>query len=358
MWANKSIRRAIYGQLLWAATGFFVIFVWICPVQAQEGGETLLRVAAMGDIMMGTENLLPADGGESLFTAVKPYLDGRDVVFGNIEGPLTDRGKATKVTTSGKSYCFRTPPSYGKWLRAAGFNMVSIANNHTNDYGPEGKEQTIVTLELNGIAWSGPPGPPATRARRTLKGLKVALIAYHTSSHCNWVNDVPLAKKTVAGLAAENNIVIVSFHGGAEGAKAIHVPNGPEKFYGENRGDLRVFSRAVIDAGADLVIGHGPHVPRAMEVYQKRLIAYSLGNFCTGKGINVRGVTGLAPLLLVDLKPNGELAGGEIVSFLQTFGQPPKPDNQNRAAKLIHQLGVEDFPASNAVTEDGRVVHP
>jgi poly-gamma-glutamate capsule biosynthesis protein CapA/YwtB (metallophosphatase superfamily) len=291
----------------------------------------------------------------SLFAEVKPKLAGADIIFGNQEGALTDRGKPTKVAQSGRAYCFRSPPEYARFLKEAGFNMVSIANNHINDYGPDGKQQTMDVLDSNGIAWSGPTG---TVAKVEVNGLKVAMAAFHTSAHSNWVNDIPGAKQLVAGLAKNNDIVIVSFHGGAEGGKALHVPNGPESFYGENRGDLRRFTHAVVDAGADLVVGHGPHVPRAMEVYKDRLIAYSLGNFCTGKGISVAGDAGLAPLLLVELDTSGRLVGGEIISYIQTFGQPPKLDSTNKAARLINRLGLEDFPKTNAVDAQGKLILP
>jgi hypothetical protein len=338
-----------------AATVVLALLTAVLMRSPGAAAQEVIKIAAMGDIMMGTENLLPADGGVSLFAEVKPKLAGADIIFGNLEGPLTDRGSPTKVAQAGRAYCFRTPPDYARFLKEAGFNLVSIANNHVNDYGPEGKAQTIDILESHGMAWSGPPG---TVARLEVRGLKVAMVAFHTSSHCNWVNDIPGAKQMVSNVAKTHDIVMVSFHAGAEGLKALHVPDGPETFYGEDRGDLRRFSHAVVEAGADLVVGHGPHVPRAMEVYQGRLIAYSLGNFCTGKGISVKGEAGLAPLLLVELDASGRLTGGRIVSFLQTFGQPPELDSANQAAKLIHRLGQEDFPKTNAVNAQGNLVVP
>ena len=335
----------------------FIIGISAGPMLAAEGETTttVIRIAAMGDIMMGTENLLPADGGKGLFLDVKPHLKGADVIFGNIEGSLTDQGSPTKISKSGRSYCFRTPPSYVKYLVDAGFNLVSIANNHINDYGPEGKQQTMETLKANNIGFSGPTG---TTASITAKGLKIAMVAFHTSAHSNHLNDYAGSQRLVAGLAKTHDLVIVSFHGGAEGAKAMHVRDGSETFYGEDRGDVKRFGRGVIDAGADLVIGHGPHVPRAMEIYKGHLIAYSLGNFCTGKGISVKGNNGLAPLLLADLTKDGKIAGGQIVSFIQGFGQHPKLDKKNRAAKLIYKLGVEDLPKTNAVDAKGKIVVP
>lgn len=319
---------------------------------AETGDRETITVAAVGDVMMGTENLLPADGGAGLFAACREFIAAADVAFFNHEGTLTDRGKPTKVSKEGWTYCFRTPPSYGRFLKEAGFDLASIANNHVNDYGEEGREDTIRTLAAQGIVWSGPPG---TVARRDVKGVKVAMAAFHTSAHSHWVNDIPEAKRIVAGLARDNDVVIVSFHGGAEGAGAERTPRSMEMFHGEERGEVVNFSRAVVEAGADLVIGHGPHVPRAMEIYKDRLIAYSLGNFCTGKGISVKGNAGLAPLLLAELDAEGRLLGGRVVSFSQGFGEHPRLDGRNRAAQLIHQLGRQDFPETNAVAADGTI---
>jgi len=323
---------------------------------AQGGAEReVIRVAAVGDVMMGTENLLPADGGESLFTEATPYLRQGDVVFCNHEGTLADNGEPTKITDSGKNYCFRTPPHYARFLAEAGFNVVSVANNHINDYGPEARQMTMETLARYGLVYSGPPG---TLARLNIRGTKVVMVAFHSSAHSHWLNDIPEAVRLVSGLSKDNDLVIVSFHGGAEGEGAIRTPGEMEYFYGEPRGEVVKFSRAVVEAGADLVLGHGPHVPRAMEVHRGRLIAYSLGNFCTGRGISVKGDAGLAPLLLAELAPDGSLAGGRVVSFFQAYGRPPVLDPQNRAARLIHQLGRLDFPQSNAVAEDGSLIIP
>ena len=99
----------------------------------------------------------------------------------------------------------------------------------------------------------------------------------------------------MAQLAATHDIVIVSFHGGAEGNGAEMLPFAREIFAGEDRGNVVEFAHAMVDAGADLVLGHGPHVVRPMELYRDRLIAYSLGNFATYYGISVEGIRGIAP---------------------------------------------------------------
>jgi hypothetical protein len=296
-----------------------------------------LTVAAVGDIMMGTENLLPPDEAAGFFKDMAPYVAGRDIIFGNLEGPLTDRGAPTKDISTGRSYCFRTPPSYGSRLREAGFNIVSLANNHANDYGPEGRSQTIEVLENLGINYSGAPGQITVFKAN---GLEIAFIALAPNQGCQNINDIDAAVALVKKAIAENpdRLVFVSFHGGAEGTAHMVLPHGPEVFLGENRGDLIKLSHALIDAGAAAVIGHGPHVPRAVEVYKDHLIAYSLGNFATAAGINVTGHTGLAPLILFETDRSGKLLNYKIVSFRQQKNQGPKFDPTDEAAKVIKEL--------------------
>ena len=155
--------------------------------------------------------------------------------------------------------------------------------------------------------------------------------------------DYELAKTTVAEYAESHDIVVVSFHGGAEGQDVTHVPFAEEEYYGEPRGDVAMFARMVVDAGADLVIGHGPHVVRAIENYEDRLIAYSLGNFATYYGISVAGIKGMAPILVVTLDGEGKFVDGKIHSTIQLRPDGPSIDPRNRALNLIRGLSKEDF---------------
>jgi hypothetical protein len=335
------------------AAGFLLLAGAVPGSRAWAAEKRVIRVAAVGDVMMGTEGRLPPDDGLSLFAAAKPFLLPNDIVFCNHEGTLTHFDKPTKVPVDTIAYVFRTPPRYARYLEEAGFNMVSVANNHFHDYGAAGAQETMDVLRQHHIEFSGPPG---IIARKTVNDLKTVMVAFHSSANSHWLLDIPKARQIVQQLAKSNDIVIVSFHGGQEGREALHTPREMEFHLGEPRGEIVRFARAVVEAGADLVLGHGPHVPRAMEIYRGRLIAYSLGNFCTGEGINVQGETGYAPLLLAELDENGQLLGGRIVSFYQTYGQPPVLDPQNRAARLMHRLGCLDFPDSNAMTEDGGLI--
>jgi hypothetical protein len=169
--------------------------------------------------------------------------------------------------------------------------------------------------------------------------------------------DYEIAVATVADFALQHDIVVVSFHGGAEGQDVMHLPFGEEEYYGEPRGDVVLFARRVIDAGADLVIGHGPHVVRAIELYNGRLIAYSLGNFATYYGISVDGLKGVAPILITTLNGDGRFIDGRIVSTIQVRPGGPRPDERHRALRLIRDLSIEDFgePGIRFIP-DGRIV--
>ena len=169
--------------------------------------------------------------------------------------------------------------------------------------------------------------------------------------------DYDLAEETVARFAETHDVVIVSFHGGAEGRDAMHLPFAEEEYFNEPRGDVVMFARLVVDAGADLVIGHGPHVVRALERYEGRLIAYSLGNFATYYGISVDGIKGIAPILLLTLDGEGRFVDGEIVSTIQLRPAGPTIDPTRRALHLVRDLSADDFGEPGIrFLPDGRIV--
>jgi poly-gamma-glutamate capsule biosynthesis protein CapA/YwtB (metallophosphatase superfamily) len=152
------------------------------------------------------------------------------------------------------------------------------------------------------------------------------------------------------------DLVVVSFHGGAEGTNAQHVPNNTEIFFGEARGNLRLFARTVIDAGADLVLGHGPHVMRGMEIYQGRLISYSLGNFATYGWFQLAGETALSEILEVKLAADGKFIGGKIHPVKQEGRGGPLLDPSKAAIPLLRNLSNADFAGSAPkIADDGTV---
>ncbi|WP_163868649.1 CapA family protein [Myxococcus eversor] len=316
--------------------------------------DAKVRIRAVGDMMLGTtlpEDNLPPDGGGSVIAGVLPLMQDADVTFANVEGPLCDNGKTTKCRSSGNCYAFRSPTAYGQFFKDAGVDLASTANNHSGDFGELCRRETESTLDALGIAWSGPPGSVATVDRN---GLRIGMVAFHTSPSCNHLNNTATATALVRAAVAEHDIVIVSFHGGAEGGKALHVPNGREMFFGEDRGDLRAFTHAVVDAGAHVVIGHGPHVVRGLEFYKGRLIAYSLGNFATYGRFNLKGPQGLGMVLEVELNNTGDFTAGRVLATKQMDKGIAVPDEKGAVIKLLQDLTAEDFPDSGArISEDG-----
>lgn len=327
---------------------------------AAPKGATL-RLRAVGDMMISTDFPAGVMNPEidATFAEVSGWLNDADLTFGNLEGPLCDRGETTKCkpeAPEGSCYAFRTPGRYAPLYKAAGFDLLSTANNHAEDFGRDCRIDTEALLDRQGIRHSGRPGDLATTE---VNGLKVAMVGFHTNRNSHYVNDHKSAALIVKALAAEHDIVMVSFHGGAEGGRALHVPDGPEVFYGEERGDLRRFARAVIDAGADIVIGHGPHVLRGMEVYQDRLIAYSLGNFATYGRFNIKGNAGVGAVLEAKLDREGRFLGGAILPTQQVAGGVPTRDAEAKAVALIRDLSAEDFGASAVVVlPDGKLQAP
>ncbi|HYG02628.1 MAG TPA: CapA family protein [Chryseosolibacter sp.] len=324
---------------------------------AQAGNDTL-TIIGVGDIMMGTnypEDKLPPDNGAFLMREVESILNDADVTFGNLEGTLLDgEGTPKKCNDPKVCYAFRTPVNYVKNLLSAGFDMVSLANNHAGDMGDEGRRSTMRTLENAGILHAGQITQKTTIFVKD--SIRYGLAAFAPNSNCVPLNDLENAVGIIKALADTVDVVIVSFHGGAEGAKFQNVPRVNEMYYGENRGDVYKFSHLMIDAGADIIFGHGPHVTRAVEVYKNRFIAYSLGNFCTYRGISVNGVNGIAPIVKVFTDKEGKFLKGRITATYQTYATGVRIDPNKQVIKKIQELNQKDFPDSPTRIDDNGII--
>ncbi|MCF0206671.1 MAG: CapA family protein, partial [Bacteroidales bacterium] len=326
----------------------------------QTTKATSVSFAFTGDVMMGTnfpENYITPDRGKTLFKNCKELLKSADLAIINMEGTCyegTD-GELRQMTNPNTYYIFRSPGDHAQHLSDAGIDIVNFANNHSYDFGQTGREKTIQTLRGVGVELSG-IRELAEGCVLERKGLKIGYVSFAAS--CTKVNDmlndeeVERLVKKYRGLC---DILVVGFHGGAEGVAAANIPMKTEYYVGENRGDVVKFAHKCIDLGADIVVGHGPHVPRAMELYKGHLIAYSLGNFCTPYRMGNKGMCGHAPLLYVTLNANdGTLKNGNIHSFLQHNGSGPTVDSLHLAAKDIRRLTIEDFPnAGIEISEKG-----
>ncbi len=330
----------------------------IAEKKSDVKNESVITITAVGDIMMGTTypyNVLPPEDGKYLFEDVKEELKDADITFGNLEGPLLDAGGTPKQCRDG-SHCvaFRSPTRYAEYLKDAGFDIVSVANNHAGDMGDEGRVSTMETLGENEIGYAGFIGNPAYEFE--VNGVKVGFTAFAPNNGCLNLNDWKLAKKIIGELDSRCDVVIVSFHGGAEGSGAQHVNGVHEIFLGEDRGNVYEFAHDAIDFGADVVLGHGPHVTRAIELYEGRLIAYSLGNFCTYGKFGLSGELGLAPILKIKVDKNGKFIEGKIIPTKQVKRGIPMIDGEGRIIKTIINLTKKDFPESGLeIDEEGNI---
>lgn len=320
-----------------------------------------ITIAAVGDIMMASsypnETRMPPNDGADLFTEVKSILTAADIAFGNLEGPLIDSGASGKCRPgSTRCFAFRTPTRYAKYLKEAGFDVMSVANNHAGDFGLPGRQSTQKVLDEQGIKYAGTLDPPATTAYLESKGKKIAFIGFGHNNGMPSINDLENAKRLVTEAGKQAHLVVVSFHGGAEGTNAQNVPNRNELFLGENRGNLPLFARTVIDAGADLVLGHGPHVLRGMEIYKDRLINYSLGNFCTYGWFQLAGETALTGILEAKIAADGKFISGKFHSGKLMGRGSPALDADGQAIKVVRNLSTMDFGANAPkIADDGTI---
>lgn len=308
-----------------------------------------ITIKAVGDVMLGSvtpKTILPPDSGNEFVESIGKYLFGADIVFGNLEGALIkDDMKPQKCKEdsrkAGRCYEFGMPEELAASLQKLGFTVLSMDNNHSEDYGIEGYEFTKQKLSELGINYAPKQGFSPLK----IKGKNIAVVAFGYSDNSYNISYLTGTTEIISSLKEEFDIVIVSFHGGAEGSSAQNVRNETEIFLGENRGNVTAFAHTAIDAGADLVLGHGPHVLRAFEIYKDKLIAYSLGNFLTYGNMNINGVTGITTIMNVKLdESSGDFVRGKIVPVRQVERGIPVYDESLGAVEMISELTAEDFP--------------
>lgn len=313
-----------------------------------------LRVVWAGDIVLGSDAGTAGDDGRALFAHVTDQIMSADLAVGNLEGTLTQRGYSKCGGSSSRAcFAFRAPPSTARSLREAGFDILNTANNHANDYGPDGQFDTRAALHAHRLAATGRPGE-ITFVRT--RGRRVAFVGFSAYPWSADMRDLASVAALIGRARASADTVIVLMHAGAEGTGATHVPAGREVAFGEDRGDTRAFAHAAIDAGAALVLGSGPHVLRGIERYRGRLVAYSLGNFADSGVLPASGVMGLTGLLQVDLAPDGHPLEARFTSLTLQSPGVPVDDRDHQAAALVTQLGAADFGnAGVAIDRYGRL---
>ncbi|MDO8424602.1 MAG: CapA family protein [bacterium] len=306
--------------------------VEVTPAKAQIS-ETLLpatenksaTLVFTGDIMLNrrVEMMMRSNGNYKFpFLKIADDLKKADVLFGNLEGPISDKGQ--KV---GSIYSFRAEPEAIEGLTYAGFDVLSLANNHAFDYGKEALEDTFLRLKKAEIDYVG-AGLNGTEAFSPLikevNGLKIGFLAYTnlgpktwragSGTGIAWVNEKSFEdlKNNISLARTKVDILIVSLHAGEE-----YIAD-PSQFQVD-------FSHAAIDAGADIVIGHHPHITQKEEEYNGGYIFYSLGNFVFDQSFSEKTMQGEMVKVVVE---DGKIKEVSPVSIkLNDSFQPEIIDN-------------------------------
>lgn len=327
--------------------------------------DSTLTFVGVGDIMMGLNYpdespVLPPEDGALIFADVKSILQDATLTIGNLEGVLLDLGGTPKRCSNPKlCYAFRMPERYVNHLVDAGFDLLSVANNHSGDFGPTGRETSQEVLKKAGLGFAGFEGM-SEKYYLEKDGIRYGFTAFSVNNGTLRVTDAAKAKQVISDLRDSSDIVIVSMHIGAEGKKFNRITRKTEHFVGENRGNPYAFARLAIDAGADIVFGHGPHVARAIDLYKGKFIAYSLGNFATSTSVNITGVSGYAPIIKIKTNKNGDFLEGQIYSAIQQGpdgARRPLLDTTGACISEIKKLTEKDIPEAKIVIEkDGKIV--
>lgn len=324
-------------------------------IEVAQIDDSTFTLIAVGDIMMGTNfpdaSYLPP-AGTYLLDPLKEILKSGDVTFGNLEGTILNEGGELKSCSDWtKCYAFRQPDYFASEIKDAGFDILSVANNHLGDFGATGRKNTMKVLDEHGFTFAGQETKPWDTL--TVNGLLIGFTAFAPNTGCLRITDYKQAKDIISKLNEFCDVVIVSFHGGAEGSSRTHVTRKTEIFYGEDRGNVYEFARMAIDNGADVVLGHGPHVTRAIDQYKGKFITYSMGNFCTYGRFNLSGVSGMAPVFKLKLKKDGTFVEGEVISIKQIGRGGPILDENNGALEQIKSLTKTDIPELKVTFEEG-----
>ena len=325
----------------------------LCQPLQLHAGEIIINT--VGDLMLAGKwaPLLRQKGYDYPFNGVRKELAAGDINLANLESPIATGG----VEYSEKKFRFRAEPPVAKAIRGAGFNLVTLANNHSMDFGGEALAETLHHLRDSGIAWIG-AGENLSEARKmalyTIKGKKIAFLGYSLTQPIeffagqNRPGTAPgyekLVTADITSARSQADYVIVSFHWGKE---AIDTAQAYQ----------RTAAHKAIDAGADVIIGHHPHVLQVIERYKNGIIFYSLGNFTFASKSTTADVSAM-----IRLKLNGERREAEIMPLdvlHRRVGFQPQLLTGAKGAAVIEKLNGLSEPFNTRIqSNEGRHTIP
>lgn len=341
-------------------------------VGAQPVERRDVRVCAGGDVTLGTnldtnwavgrwvgsERVAALPDPVALLRPLRPLVGDADVVLINVEGAIGD-APAPRKCRPGSTLCYamRQPPGTEVALRGLNDSAVivgNVANNHSHDAGAAGFAETLRRLRDAGVLATG--ADTMATAVPVGGGDTIAVLGFSPWSIAA-VTDLEAVRRHVKRAASRYGRVVVTMHIGAEGALARHTGDGVERFAGENRGNSVAFSRAAVESGASLVVGHGPHVLRAMEWNGQALVAHSLGNLVTYGPFNHSGYNDHGAVLCATLARDGAVRDASLRATHQRTPGIVGPDPDRSGVADIAELSAQDFPATGVrVAPSGEVL--
>ena len=333
-----------------------------------------VRVCAGGDVTLGTnldrdwarmaaarmrQQFALSDRPAELIAPLRPLVEGADIVLLNVEMAIGEGAAAPKCgRKSTNCYAFRAPTSSAMALRdvAPGKIVVgNVANNHARDAGPEGQVKTVDLLARAGVLVTG--FDTLATAVPTPSGDTIGVLGFYTSADSPDARDTAAVFRHVSRAAGRFPVVIVTMHLGGEGASAQRTRDATEIFLNIDRGNPVGFADAAVRGGAALVIGHGPHVVRAIEWRERgALIAYSLGNLLTYGPFTLKEPLNRGGVLCASIDANGRVASSSLASTVQLAPGVMRRDSTHRAAALMDSLGRLDFKATRARVDSVGIV--
>ena len=339
--------------------------------------RAVVRVCAGGDVAFGTNlsttwrtaaagrwgtsvNSLPEP--IELASRIRDLLPPADIVLLNVEGAIGEGEAPSKCAPNSTAcYAIRMPPSSADALRSVAPDATvvgTVANNHARDAGAPGFRETLNLLESAGVRVTGADTLATPIA--TALGDTLGILGFGTSPGTfTDLRDLDAVRRHVERAVERYGRVVVTAHLGAEGVAAQRTADSTEIFYGTSRGNPVAFARTAVDAGASLVLGHGPHVLRALEWRGESLVAYSLGNLLTFGPFSTAEPLNRGALLCATIDEDGRVPDAHVVSTVQPVAGRLERDPHNRAAALMDSLSRLDFPRTGAIVDPtGRVGRP
>ncbi len=313
-----------------------------------------VTISVAGDTILGNTPQLPSDPSGYLAPVHAALTSGAQVVFGNLEGTLTSATSGKCGGSNGGScYAFRNPPSFGSYFAGAGFTVMNTANNHSHDYGSAGLRDTLSAIQRARMTYAGQPGQIDYV---TVRGVRVAVVAFAPYSSSNNLLDLRAGASLIRRAHSQASIVLVYMHAGAEGSGADHVTGREEHYLGEDRGNPRAFAHMAVDNGASAVVASGPHVLRGMEFYRQHLIAYSVGNFANFHDFSSSGVLAKSVVLRLTVSSTGAFHSAKLISVVLSRTGQANPGGDS--VSFVNGLSQQDFGSAAPVIAANGSVSP